>query len=87
MHSHDLSAVEGPAAVPVGGGRAWPGFEPTRRAKLAGGPPPTGTRSGRARWCPERQWHHTAMPETMRGLVAAHVGGSDTCLRQISHVI
>ena len=21
--------------VPVGGGRAWPGFEPTRRAKLA----------------------------------------------------
>ena len=25
----------GLAAVPVGGGRAWPGFEPTRRAKLA----------------------------------------------------
>ena len=23
------------AAVPVGGGGAWPGFEPTRRAKLA----------------------------------------------------
>ena len=26
---------EGPAAVPVGGGGAWPGFEATRRAKLA----------------------------------------------------
>ena len=26
---------EGLAAVPVGGGRAWPGFETTRRAKLA----------------------------------------------------
>ena len=26
---------EGLAAVPVGGGGAWPGFEPTRRAKLA----------------------------------------------------
>ena len=27
-------APEGPAAVPVGGGGAWPGFETTRRAKL-----------------------------------------------------
>ena len=26
---------EGLAAAPVGGGGAWPGFEPTRRAKLA----------------------------------------------------
>ncbi len=26
---------EGLAAVPVGGGGAWPGFETTRRAKLA----------------------------------------------------
>ena len=26
---------QGLAAVPVGGGGAWPGFEPTRRAKLA----------------------------------------------------
>ena len=34
---------EGLAAVPVGGGGAWPGFETTRRAfRLAGGPPPTG---------------------------------------------
>ena len=34
---------EGTAAVPVGGGRAWPGFEATRRAKLA-----ARTASGRA---------------------------------------
>ena len=26
---------EGQTAVPVGGGGAWPGFEATRRAKLA----------------------------------------------------
>ena len=39
-HISDLAplvrrAPEGPAAVPVGGGGAWPGFEATRRAKLA----------------------------------------------------
>ena len=28
-------APEGLAAVPVGGGGAWPGFEATRRAELA----------------------------------------------------
>ena len=36
-------APEGAAAVPVGGGGAWPGFETTRRAKLA-----ARTASGRA---------------------------------------
>ena len=59
-------AQERLAAVPVGGGGAWPGFETTRRAKLAapseargaerssrrgrlaGGPPPTGTTSSPA---------------------------------------
>ena len=35
--------MRGLAAVPVGGGRAWPGFETTRRAKLA-----ARTASGRA---------------------------------------
>ena len=35
--------LRGLAAVPVGGGRAWPGFETTRRAKLA-----ARTASGRA---------------------------------------
>ena len=41
------------AAVPEGGGRAWPGFEPTRRAegsrrgRRAGGLPPSGTESSR----------------------------------------
>ena len=52
-----VAAPEGPeglAAVPVGGGGAWPGFEATRRAegsrrgRLAGGPPPTGTPSSPA---------------------------------------
>ena len=39
------------AAVLEGGGRAWPGFEPTRRAegsrrgRRAGGPPPSGAES------------------------------------------
>ena len=39
------------AAVPEGGGRAWPGFEPTlraegsRRGRRAGGPPPSGAES------------------------------------------
>ena len=57
-------APEGSAAVPVGGGGAWPGFETTRRAegsqrgRLAGGPPPTGTHSGRARRRPEHQRRH-----------------------------
>ena len=41
------------AVVPEGGGRAWPGFEPTRRAegsrrgRRAGGLPPLGTESSR----------------------------------------
>ena len=30
-----VGGMEGLAAVPMGGGGAWPGFEPTRRAKLA----------------------------------------------------
>ena len=49
--AHQVSPVlkepEGPkgqAAVPVGGGGAWPGFEPTRRAK---GSRRVGSRAGR----------------------------------------
>ena len=38
---------EGLAAVPVGGGGAWPGFETTRRAKLV-----ARTASGRAGLAP-----------------------------------
>ena len=93
-------APEGSAAVPVGGGGAWPGFDPThrttrqytkrrrcggrrrdlprcrwaaagpgrasrrraerssQRGRLAGGPPPTGTHSGRALRRPEHPWDH-----------------------------
>ena len=51
---HGRASRRGQAAVPVGGGGAWPGFETTRRAegsrrgRLAGGPPPTGTPSSPA---------------------------------------
>ena len=45
-------APEGSAAVPVGGGGAWPGFEATRRAKLA-------TRTARGRAAAHR---HTQRP-------------------------
>ena len=61
--------MRGLAAVPVGGGRAWPGFETTRRAKLAARtargraaarrhakqPGPTARPHGKVRRCPERQ--------------------------------
>ena len=47
-------APEGPAAVPVGGGGAWPGFEPTRRAKLT-------ARTARGRVATHR---HTQRPGT-----------------------
>ena len=48
-----LLCGRGLAAAPVGGDRAWPDIEPTRRAKLAcgdlaGRPPPTGTPSSPA---------------------------------------
>ena len=110
----------GMAAVPVGGGGAWPGFEATRRAtsatrrhwcgghrrdpwawlrgpwavagpgrasrrraerssqrgRLAGGPPPTGTHSGRTRRRPEHQrgnkQHEAARPH--RGPGGSRIG-------------
>ena len=68
-----MEGPEGLAAVLVGGGGAWPGFETTRRAegsrrgRLAGGPPPTGTPSSPA--------------------LTDHAGGNDATARKISHVI
>ena len=72
----------GLAAVPVGGGGAWPGFETTRgaegsqRGRLAGGPPPTGTHSGRTRRRPEHQrgnkQHEAARPH--RGPGGSRIG-------------
>ena len=61
--------MRGLVAVPVGGGRAWPGFETTRRAKLAARtasgratarrhakqPGPTARPHGKVRRCPEHQ--------------------------------
>ena len=59
-------APEGPAAVPVGGGGAWPGFEPTRRAKLA-----ARTASGRA-----AAHRHTQRPgPTASGRAAGDLSG------------
>ena len=50
-----------------GSGGAWPGFETTRRAKLAGGPPPTGTHSGRGLRRPEHQRRHEQQPHERPG--------------------
>ena len=78
-------APEGPnglAAVPVGGGGAWPDNEPTRRAgssrrgRLAGGPPPTGTQSSPAQRAAAHR--HTQRPgpqSRTRGGRARHRGG------------
>ena len=48
------AGLQGLAVAPMGGGGAWPSFDPMRRAegsqrgRRAGGPPPTGTHSGPA---------------------------------------
>ena len=78
--------------MPVGGGRAWPDNEPTRRAKLA-----ARTARGRAAVHGHTQRPGPVVPGTPvaphsnarnhAGPVVAHVGGGDTCLRQISHVV
>ena len=69
-------APERSAAVPVGGGGAWPGFETTRRAKLAGGPPPTGTHSGRALRRPEHPWGHKQHSHTAGSSGAQNTRGA-----------
>ena len=102
--------VQGLAAAPLGGGRAWPDRETTRQARpqhtrphwcegrrrdlprcrwavagpgrasrrraerssqrgrLAGGPPPTGTHSGRTLRHPKHPWVHTAAQPHSRAL-------------------
>ena len=57
---------EGQAAVPVGGGGAWPGFETTRRAKLA-----ARTARGRA-----AAHGHTKQPGPNRPRVARNTRGA-----------
>ena len=67
---------QGLAAVPVGGGGAWPGFEATRRAegsqrgRLAGGPPPTGTPSSPAH--SDQAYRADHAQRTACGRAAAH---------------
>jgi len=59
-----LEYQRGKAAVPVGGGRAWPGFETTRRAKLA-----ARTARGRAAAHGHR---HTKQPGSASGRADPH---------------
>ena len=89
----------GLAAVPVGGGGAWPGFEATRRAegswrgRRAGGPPPTGAHSSQehpwgTRSSPEHPWgaHSSPAPrarEKQQGPEAPQRLGPHTHVRQL----
>ena len=57
---------EGLAAVPVGGGGAWPGFEATRRAKLA-----ARTARGRA-----AAHGHTKQPGPHQAAGPKHISGA-----------
>ena len=69
---------EGLAAVPVGGGGAWPGFEATRRAagsrvaiSRAGRRPPAHTAAGphsRGLRRPEHPWHTQSSPQELGGV-------------------
>ena len=67
---------EGQAAMPVGGGRAWPDNEPTRRAKLA-----ARTASGRA-----ATHGHTKQPGRDSGRVQSPARApAATCARSWGH--
>ena len=87
-------APEGSAAVPVGGGGAWPGFETTRRAKLAAraargraaahrhtqrpGPPAPGTPVG-THSSPAQQGTHSSPPQRAAGASGARNTSGATC--------
>ena len=83
-------------AVPEGGGRAWPGFEPTRRAegsrrgRRAGGPPPLSTEKGHQHCAvtiengdPTHQQHGRQGPHERSN----HVHNVEACVTNLSHVI
>ena len=91
-HPFDMRA----AAVPEGGGRAWPGFEPTRRAegsrrgRRAGGPPPTGTEKGHQHCAvtiengdPTHHQHGRQGPHVR----SSHVHNVEACITNLFHVI
>ena len=84
------------AVVPEGGGRAWPGFEPTRRAegsrrgRRAGGPPPSGTEKGHQHCAvtiengdPTHQQHGRQGPHVR----SSHVHNVEACITNLFHVI
>ena len=83
-------------AVPEGGGRAWPGFEPTRRAegsrrgRRAGGPPPLSTEKGHQHCAvtiengdPTHQQHGHQGPHERSN----HVHNVEACVTNLFHVI
>ena len=91
-HPFDMRA----AAVLKGGGRAWPGFEPTRRAegsrrgRRAGGPPPSGTEKGRQHCAvtiengdPTHHQHGRQGPHER----SSHVHNAEACITNLFHVI
>ena len=84
------------AVVPEGGGRAWPGFEPTRRAegsrcgRRAGGPPPSGTEKGHQHCAvtiengdPTHHQHGRQGPHVR----SSHVHNVEACITNLFHVI
>ena len=91
-HPFDMRA----AVVPEGGGRAWPGFETTRRAegsrrgRRAGGPPPSGTEKGHQHCAvtiengdPTHQQHGHQGPHER----SSHVHNAEACITNLFHVI
>ena len=88
------AGLQGLAAVPVGAGRAWPGFETTRRAKLAAraargraaahrhtqrpGPPAPGTPVG-THSSPAQQGTHSSPPQRAAGASGARNTSGATC--------
>ena len=81
---------------PRAGGRAWPGFEPTRRAegsrrgRRAGGPPPSGTEKGRQHCAvtiengdPTHHQHGRQGPHER----SSHVHNAEACITNLFHVI
>ena len=89
-------SVYGQLRYPRAGGRAWPGFEPTRRAegsrrgRRAGGPPPSGTEKGRQHCAvtiengdPTHHQHGRQGPHER----SSHVHNAEACITNLFHVI
>ena len=79
--------------MPEGGGRAWPGFEPTpsgTESSWRGGPPPLSTEKGHQHCAvtiengdPTHQQHGHQGPHERSN----HVHNVEACVTNLSHVI